>query len=373
MRVLHVIRGVARLDGGPSETIRGLLPALRRLGIDARLATTDTGLDRHADADILAWPGAVFASSSGRSPLERLRNSSRILRSEVEAADLVHVHGTHTVHGSLGLAHAHRRNRPVILQPHGSLGAYQLARHAWRKHAYRATVDRTALSAARHVIASSERERDDILQALPDSTVHLVPLGVDPSLFELPIAPRREPLMCFVGRIAAKKRVDLLLGALAELSPPTRLVIAGTVSGDQRVDLAGLAARLGIQDRVEFIGPVDAAGRARLLGRSSVFVLPSEDESFGVAAAEAMAAGCAVAVTSEVGLAASAASAGAVATIDPMSSAIAEAILPLLNDESARLAVAERGRAYAREHFAWDLAARRTLASYLATLSGAPA
>jgi glycosyltransferase involved in cell wall biosynthesis len=71
--------------------------------------------------------------------------------------------------------------------------------------------------------------------------------------------------------------------------PPMRLVIAG--EGPDRVALTRQALALEIGDRVELPGQLSRDDLRRLYSRADVFVLPSERESFGIAALEARTAG----------------------------------------------------------------------------------
>jgi glycosyltransferase involved in cell wall biosynthesis len=90
-----------------------------------------------------------------------------------------------------------------------------------------------------------------------------------------------------VGRLAATKRFDLLIGALAGLPPSTVLLLAG--DGDQRGALEELARRRGVADRVVFAGATPHA--REVLCAMDVFASPSEQETFGLAVLEALANG----------------------------------------------------------------------------------
>jgi glycosyltransferase involved in cell wall biosynthesis len=79
-----------------------------------------------------------------------------------------------------------------------------------------------------------------------------------------------------------------------------RLVIAGPGERSYMADLADLARRCGVAGSVEFAGPVAGAEKRLLLERASWFLLPSEQENFGIAVLEAVGSGCAVAVSDQV-------------------------------------------------------------------------
>jgi phosphatidylinositol alpha-mannosyltransferase len=98
----------------------------------------------------------------------------------------------------------------------------------------------------------------------------------------------------FLGRLVDRKGARYLVEAFAGLGiKDARLLIAG--DGPQRGDLEALAARLGIRDRVEFLGYIDESDKPSLLASADIACFPSlYGESFGIVLLEAMAAGAKV-------------------------------------------------------------------------------
>lgn len=95
-----------------------------------------------------------------------------------------------------------------------------------------------------------------------------------------------------LGRTEGKKRVDLVIAAVADLLKSgieTTLHIVG--DGELRVELSSLAESLGIGSRVMFYGRVNDRELALLYGDADIFVLPSEKEGFGIVYLEAWKAG----------------------------------------------------------------------------------
>lgn len=106
----------------------------------------------------------------------------------------------------------------------------------------------------------------------------------------LQVSPSVGHVIGAVGRLVHAKGHDVLLRAFARLlrdGVPARLRIAG--EGPQRSALGELATRLGVEREVEFVGFVDNV--AAFLSGTSVFVMPSRWEGFGLALVEALAAG----------------------------------------------------------------------------------
>src|SRR6185437_11475590 len=108
----------------------------------------------------------------------------------------------------------------------------------------------------------------------------------------------------YLGRLARRKGVDVLLKALTELpaEPGVRLVVAG--SGDDEAELRALAASHALGDRVRFVGRVDGADKLYLLQNAIATVMPSRVwEAFPLVVLESFAAGRAVIGTRVPGIA----------------------------------------------------------------------
>jgi glycosyltransferase involved in cell wall biosynthesis len=109
----------------------------------------------------------------------------------------------------------------------------------------------------------------------------------------------------FLGRVHPKKRPDILIESWARADVPRdwRLVIAGPGKPKYLEKLNDLARKYGIEDAVQFVGPVSGADKNYLFQRALWFLLPSEQENFGVAVLEAVSSGCALAISNQVYLA----------------------------------------------------------------------
>ncbi len=88
-----------------------------------------------------------------------------------------------------------------------------------------------------------------------------------------------------VGRIESVKRVDLLVRAMAHVSPHLRLVVAG--DGTQRGNVERVAAAAGLSDRITFLGTVNDQQLVELYADALVVAYPPYDEDFGYVTLEA--------------------------------------------------------------------------------------
>ena len=170
------------------------------------------------------------------------------------------------------------RGRPVVGWGLGAPGVEGPAKFVWQAWARR-------LDGA---IAYSRRGAAEFARAgLSQERVWIAPNAV--SAAPGPIA-RREPTaeraarVIYVGRLQARKRVDLLLEAAASLDPPPEVWIVG--DGPARKDLEGKATSLKVHSR--FYGSLQGAALEALLDEADLFVLPGTG---GLAVQQAMARG----------------------------------------------------------------------------------
>jgi glycosyltransferase involved in cell wall biosynthesis len=105
--------------------------------------------------------------------------------------------------------------------------------------------------------------------------------------------------MLFLGRLHVKKGVEMLIDAFRAVRPPMRLVVAGPP------DTAAYGERLRRRAEglpVDFVGMLRGEEKWGALAAAEVFALPSHQENFGVAVAEALAAGTPVLVSERVNI-----------------------------------------------------------------------
>ncbi|GAA4441937.1 N-acetyl-alpha-D-glucosaminyl L-malate synthase BshA [Pontibacter saemangeumensis] len=112
--------------------------------------------------------------------------------------------------------------------------------------------------------------------------------------FRLAIGPNNEKLLVHTSNFRAVKRVDDVIRIFAKVRQqiPSKLLLVG--DGPDRPKMEKLCRELGICNDVRFLGKLDAV--EEVLSIADLFLMPSEKESFGLAALEAMA--CEVPVVS---------------------------------------------------------------------------
>jgi glycosyltransferase involved in cell wall biosynthesis len=184
-----------------------------------------------------------------------------------------------------------------------------------------------------------------------------------------PLPPKHaEPTVATLGHVIPRKRHVDVLRALPDLAG-VRWVVVG--DGPELPALRAEAARLGVADRVSFLGQLDPQRAIEELARCHLMALPSEAEAFGVAYAEALACGVPpLGCAGEGGPEEIAALGEGMTLVPPRDpAALATALRDLLADPDGlrRLAAASRRTADAR--LSWERCGAATLAMYQAALT----
>lgn len=237
------------------------------------------------------------------------------------------------------------------------------------------------LAPARVYVANSEWTADlwrDALGAMevdaPRERVRVIPLGTDPERFRPGLATpgirRRYGMgegrwLVTVARLLPHKGIDTAIRAVARLAPERpglRYAVVGT--GRDRERLEGLAAELGVGDRVRFLGAVPDDDLPAVVSAADVYVglsrrEPLEVEGFGIALVEGSACGLPVVGGASGGVpdAVRDGETGLlVAPGDP--EAAAGALRRILDDPELARALGRGGRRAVEEFYNWGRVAR---------------
>jgi glycosyltransferase involved in cell wall biosynthesis len=116
---------------------------------------------------------------------------------------------------------------------------------------------------------------------------------------------RDRNFLLFMARIHEKKGCDLLVEAfsrLAATAPHLHLVMAGPDQVGLKADLEKQAERLGTADRIHWPGLLQKDAKWGAFHASDAFILPSHQENFGIAVAEALACSKPVLISNKVNI-----------------------------------------------------------------------
>lgn len=356
LSVLHVIDWVSERYGGPTRNVRDVAAALTERGHRVVVLTTDRdGRGRLSEVEqerLPAGPDWEVIRSPARGPNVSPEFARRAW-DLVGRADVVHLRGIYNPASAIGGAIAVRRGVPFVQQLHGAATDYHWRQKRWKKAPWEALVQRPLLTRATAAIVQTEIEAVEAQRVFPKARMRLVPPPVinDRTASEpTRLPPEGPPTIGFLGRLSEKKGAPILLAAFAMLAvefPEARLVVAGPDDEGIGKTMRRDVTRLGLEDRVNFPGMVVGAEKEELLARFDVFVLPSANESFGIAVAEAMAAGVPVVVSDEVGIAGDIVKAGAGVIAPRTEAGVAAAVRRILTDAELAGGMGAAGRRFA--------------------------
>ncbi len=322
LRVLHVIASMSPRHGGPTDAIVRIDPYLRGQGVEPLVASTRDDVETQLEVpegletDFLGMRGVFFQNRFQRP--RRLRDFGcapglfRWLRDHVRRFDVVHVHALFSMATWRAMAIAHGAGIPYVVRPLGVLGRWPLRQGGWYKRLFLRLFERRWVDRAAAIEYNSDIELHEAACLGLKAPAKVIPLGFEPVA---PVADAKilfcrqhglDPgrlLVLFLSRIDPKKGIERLLEACAHFPQGSfHLVIAGAGQPNYERHVRSRLNELGLAAKTVWAGFLQGGAKELAMRAADVFVLPSYSESFGIAVAEAMSAGCTVITTPEVPL-----------------------------------------------------------------------
>ena len=368
--------------------------AARNLAVDIYTRATSSTLPPAVEA----FPGVTVQHvhagpfeglTKGELPGQLCAFAREVLRAEARHDqgwyDVVHSH--YWLSGQVGALVRDRWGVPLVHSMHtmAKVKNASLARGDTPEPTARVIGEEQVVDAADMLVANTDFEAKQLLELYDadPARVEVVPPGVDLDVFRPSTSargrlglPQDAVVLMFAGRIQPLNAPDVLLRAvqaLLERDPSLRprlvVPVVGGPSGtglEHPGSLADLAAALGISDVVRFVPPVTQTALADWYAAATLVCVPSYNESFGLVAVEAQAAGTPVVAAAVGGLTTvvrDGVSGLLVEGHDPVDYARAmERVIgaPGLRAELSRGAVRQASQ------FAWERTADRTLEVYRA-------
>ncbi len=374
MRILHLTPYFrpAYAFGGVVRSVEGMAKALAKRGHEVTVLTTDA-LDherRYAGPRDETSDGIRVLRCANILPIARARwnlstalGMKRMAASLLPIVDILHVHEFRTSENLLVMPVAERLGKPIALSPHGTLDL------STGRRGMKAAWDR--------LFGSAMAARVDHVLALTDKEVHQarmlwksfgaresstrfssVPNGVDLGEFSpLPAAAGFRdahilgsgPIVLFMGRLQARKGVDVLVKAfLAADSAESRLLIVGPDEG-----MLPELRRLAFGDpRIIFAGYLAGQARLEAFAAADIFALPANGEGQPMAALEAMAAGLPALLSPGCNMD-EVERHGAGYVVEASVEAVADKLRVLLDDVNLRREMGSKARLLVEERYTW--------------------
>lgn len=344
LNVLHVYKDYAPVAGGIENHIRALAEAQVAAGHAVTvLVTNPSRLPPYEMINDVRVIRATRIATVASTPLSiqlvaKLRSSK---------PDITHLHFPYPIGEIAQLVSGKRR--PFVLTYHSDIVRQQRLRSLYDP------LLMNVLRKSKRIIATSDRYVNSsvYLQSFAGKCT-VVPLSVDYQRFSganALVGRGSRPVALFVGQHRYYKGVDDLLEAILEVD--VDLLVGG--DGPMRGDWQRLAAELGVEERVRFLGHVADDSLPGLYASADLFVLPSNSraEAFGKVLLEAMATGLPC-ITTELGT-------GTSYVVEHMKTglvvpprdptALAKAMQTILSDDTLRKRMGRRGQARVMREF----------------------
>lgn len=372
---MHVVYSYTpgSFTGGVAKVVHEISKAQVSLGHQVEVWPAQFG-------ETITTPDGVVVRPLGRKVFLgniRAADLSAVL-GDAGAPDIIHAHSTfHFLNLQAGRL-AKKMQRPIFYHPHGALdpslmegfGAKEL-----KKRLYIRLMEVPNLNRADGVFALSDFELRQLRQIGVKSPIHVLPNGIDENRLVLDERARNSPSkdgamvnILFIGRINPKKQLELIIQSLHLCPKNVRLFIAGNTAAFPAYFalLQELIDKLGLRDRVVWLGFLDERKKVGVLSSADIFIHASKSEGMAMAILEAMSCGLPVICTPGCYMS-DANRAGALKEVPATPADLAGAILWLSNNPIESKAMSAKALDYTRANHDWQRIARQSVAIYQAS------
>ena len=292
MKILTYITSIDLTGGGPSRSVPMLVKGLAELGADVTLMTQRSEkMNTHALDGTTAKLHILDAFNS--EDIEAF-----ILK---EKFDIVQMQSMWDMRYHKLAKICRKLNIPYVETPRGMLEPWSLAQKKWKKRLALWLYQMSDLNHAACIYTTADEEAKNVKALGVKAPCAVIPNGIEIDSYKcrtsIDVVKKQ---VLFLSRIHVKKGIELLLEAWSRIVrnfPGWTLLIVGNGESAYIESLKAMVQRLGVGESVTISEPVFGEAKVRLYQSSSLFVLPSYSENFGMVIAEAMSCGVPVITT----------------------------------------------------------------------------
>ena len=368
--------------GGFPRSVSELSVALARRGHKVVVLTTDAfssrermpstfernGLEIHYQRNLsnyLAWKHQFLL------PI----GFSGFLRRHIDEFDAIHVHGFRMYQSIVVHRRALRAGTPYLISAHGGLP--NIVRKIPEKTVFDKWFGERFLKDASAVIALSHAEKREYeARGIPSSKISVIYNGIDPSpyrnlpsrgIFAKRLGLQGRKIITYVGRLNARKGLDILVKAFAQIANGRQDIALLMVGGDDgyRPALERLISQLAPAAPVVFTGLITFPEKVSVLVDSDVIVYPGHHEFFGLVPFEALLCERPVVVSDDSGCGEIVLRiAGGIVVPTGSVGGLTAAIEASLRNGPAVVDATRRGRDFVRTEMDWSVIAEKVEDAY---------
>ena len=266
------------------------------------------------------------------------------------------INHTHFIIPTGVVSYLKRRKIPYIITSHGSdVPNYNPDRFGLQHKLLKPLWNKIVKNAA-CITTPTDYLKNLILDNCNYDKIKVIPNGINPGEF---IPKKKEKKILVVSRLFERKGVQYVIKAMNDIND-YKLVICG--DGPYKEQLEKQISKLN-NNNIHLLGYVSDERLKYEYESSSIFVLPSSAESFGIVLLEAMASGCAIITTNATGCPEVVGNAALL--VRPKNSEdIRRALIELINNGKLRSELGIRARKRVEEKFTWEKIARSYVEVY---------
>ena len=305
--------------GGPVLSVSRLCEALAQAGHHVKVLTTNAGLPQLNPED-LGHPVDRNGVSVTYFPVDQQKGSiqssdlEKALPESLQGSDLLHIS---TIWQPLGIpiqTEASRLKIPVIQTLRGALGPYSRSKGWWKKIPYYYLRERPWLQQAAALHVTTVQEQEELTKLRLKAPCHLLANPIDLENLEINAAKGKQwrqkhninketALFLICGRQHHKKGLDLLPAVFRELrNLDWKLILVGHDDDGSGKRFINRLKHHKLEDRLIELPSQPNRELASIYNAADLLLLPSRHENFGNVVIEAMACGCAVAISNRTGV-----------------------------------------------------------------------
>ena len=302
---IRIIDSIDPKNGGPSYSVRESSQLMNERGHQVTILTNDSP---HSDF-VKNSPIHMVAFDRKQSLSSRI-NFTRWIQNNAHKYDLCLIHGVWqwpTIAWLLA-----KPAIPFIVMPHGSLDVWDKEIRPTKmlaKKLYWYAIEKHLYDKADACYFTSTQEQTNSLKNFPlkdNQKTKIIPYGPnDSKIYRTQVDISDSTSIGYLGRIHPKKGIELLLESFSNAfhdNLNATLKIAGSGPADYISRLKDLTKKNRIESKVKWVGELSGKDKYNFLCNIGLFVLPSYQENFGIAVAEALSCGTPCLVSNHVNI-----------------------------------------------------------------------
>jgi glycosyltransferase involved in cell wall biosynthesis len=292
--------------GGPPSVILGLAESLAK---EYSLSYVLLG-EHDSEYQALAKYGNLLVQRAFNFNIQRLFfRFNRNVKEHLKNSEIILIHGYYFL-STLYVLLNPRIKAKVFCMPHGVFELYQQKQGRNKKRIFDLLVKHFSKNRVNGFLVASTLEIEGVNAKFPSASISVVGIGLDqksfPRVGELSYPRLSSDIsLLHMGRITRKKRIDLMLQALKVLIAEgcsAHLTITGSGDVEYEQELVDYVSRNELTNFVVFTGNVSGEKKDEIFKKSTLLLLPSENENFAVSVAEATAYGIPVVISRNIGM-----------------------------------------------------------------------